>query len=209
MEFTLLFAAALGVGTAWVVDRRRNRDSPTFDDILSAGMVGLIVGRLAAMILSGSLPWQHLTLIPLVRAGVHPGWAGFAAIVWLVMRLPQLRLAGLAIPTVAGLAGWEAGCLVTGTCEGVYVGDSPLPTGLIAAAALAVAGFALTKVPIRRLPAAGLAAAAGIRLVVEPLRSALDHRIAWWYLAGLIAAILWLLRPEAFAGQTWRKTQKT
>lgn len=195
MEFTLLGAVVLAFAPMWITDRRQTERPPTFDVLLNAAIVGLAVGRIASMIGRNTPPWQEPGLIPFVRAGVDTGWASLGAIVALVYLTrkdsPTVRAAA-AVPAVIGLAGWEAGCLVTGSCAGIAVGGSAVPSGLIAAAGLVVVAVIVVRVPAEfKLPSA-LVGAALIRLGVEPLRSALDHRVAWWYLAGAVTGLIWL-----------------
>lgn len=192
MEFTLLWAALAGVGAMWMTDRYLNANDRHFDDLLSAALVGLLVGRLAAMIGGGSYPWEHPGLIPLVRAGVHPGWASFAALGWLGFRFRSepLILASMSVPALIGLGGWEAGCLFRSACGGIIVGTSPFPIGVVAGLAFIGAGFIMHRVPSVRKPGAALLAAGLIRAASEPFRSALDHSIVGWYLAGAVVGLL-------------------
>ncbi len=192
MEFTLLWAALTGVGAMWATDRLLNADGRRFDDLLSAALIGLAVGRLAAMIIGGSYPWQHPGLILLVRAGVHPGWASLAALVWLAVRFRSspITLGAMAVPALVGLGGWEAGCVFRSACGGVTVGSSPLPIGLIAGVALAGAALLVHRLPPPTKPGAALLAAGVIRSASEPFRSALTHSIIWWYLAAIVVGLI-------------------
>jgi len=204
VEFTLLWAALTGVGAMWAADRWLNADDRRFDDLLSAALIGIAVGRLAAMIGGGSYPWQHPGLILLVRAGVHPGWASLAAIVWLTIRFRSapVALGAMAVPALIGLGGWEAGCLYRSACGGVIVGSSAVPIGLIAGAAFVGAAILVHRFPPPTRPGAALLGAGVIRSASEPFRSALTHSIIWWYLVaivvGLIVAVAVRRHPARF-----------
>ena len=187
MEFTLLWAAGAGMGALWTADRRINPADRRFDDLLAAALLGLVIGRLGAMIQGGSYPWLHPGLIPLVRGGVDPGWASLGALASLgwKFRRQAIDLATLSSPALFGLAGWESGCVFRSSCAGTGPGGWVLPIGLIAGALFAVAGWGLLRIPVRYRAPAALVAAAAIRLGTEPWRAALNHDVAWWYAAGL------------------------
>ncbi|MDH3306459.1 MAG: prolipoprotein diacylglyceryl transferase [Acidimicrobiia bacterium] len=216
MEFTLLWATLIAALGVWIAVKLLSRseavpykDIDQFDVILGAAIVGLGVGRLAAMITTGTNPLTHPGLIPLVRGGVHTGWATIAALGWLAWfgrrRGPGWVLYdGLAAPALAGLAAWEAGCLVRSACLGTSTslpwgiagsgGVLRHPAGIYAAIGLLVATIVIGRLLIRRPPegavaAAALAAAAGVRLLVEPMRVSLGAGQTWWYAAGLVIGI--------------------
>lgn len=192
MEFTLLWAALTGVGAMWATDRFLNADERRFDDLLSAALIGLAVGRLAAMIIGGSYPWQHPGLILLVRAGVHPGWASLAALLWLAVRFrtSPITLGAMAVPALIGLGGWEAGCVFRSACGGVMVGSSALPVGLIAGATFVGAALLVYRLAPPTKPGAALLAAGVIRSASEPFRSALTHSIIWWYVIAIVVGLI-------------------
>ena len=198
MEFTLLWAALAGVGTMWAADRWLNEGHRRFDDLLSAALIGLAVGRLAAMIGAGSYPWQHPGLILLVRAGVHPGWASLAALGWLAVRFRSspITVESMAVPALIGLGAWEAGCVFRSACGGVVVGSSALPIGLIAAAAFVGAALLVHRFPPPTKPGAALLVAGVIRSATEPFRSALAHSIIWWYLAAIVVGSIVVVRQR-------------
>ncbi len=192
MEFTLLWAALTGIGAMLATDRLLNADERRFDDLLSGALIGLSVGRLAAMIAGGSYPWQHPGLILLVRAGVHPGWASLAALLWLAFRFrfSPITLGAMAVPALIGLGGWEAGCVFRSACGGVTIGSSALPIGLIAGVAFVGAALLVNRLPPPTKPGAALLAAGVIRSASEPFRSALTHTVIWWYLVGIIVGLI-------------------
>lgn len=203
MEFTLLWAALTGVGAMWATDRLLNAGDRRFDDLLSAALIGLTVGRLAAMIGGGSYPWQHPGLIGLVRAGVHPGWASLAALGWLTVRFRTSSVLGsMAVPALVGLGGWEAGCVFRSACGGVTVGSSAIPIGLIAGAGFIGAALIVHRLPTPSKPGAALLAAGVVRAGSEPFRSTLTHSIVWWYgvaiVLGLIVALTGRKHPARF-----------
>ncbi|HIE21042.1 MAG TPA: hypothetical protein EYP73_00405, partial [Acidimicrobiia bacterium] len=82
MEFTLLWAALTAVAAIWVAARiwpDRLPDHPT-DRLIGAAAVGMLVGRLTAMVIQGVNPLSNLGNILLVRGGVHTGAATLGAI---------------------------------------------------------------------------------------------------------------------------------
>ncbi len=199
MEFTLLGAAGFALAGAWLAlraapaDERRERA----DLLLGSALIGLAVGRLAAMILGGTNPLTSPGLIPLVRGGVDTGWAATAALGWLAWRtrrdLGQVDL--VAVPAVAALAGWEAGCLVRASCTGTPTAlpwsiDGRHPVGLYAALGLAGIAWMTSRVPRRARGGLALAGTAAVRLAVEPWRIRLGDGPVSWYLAGIVAGVL-------------------
>jgi prolipoprotein diacylglyceryltransferase len=216
MEFTLLGAVAVAVALTYAVLRyeggRTNAADCTrdvWDGLVSAAVIGLIVGRLVAMIQAGTNPISHPADILIVRAGVDTVAASMAAVVtYLVMtRQDVWWLADAAAPAaVAGLAGWHGGCLVREACLGtssdlpwaIAQGGSAVtrhPVEIYAALALLVAaiGFLWWK---RHRPqpgviaAAAVATVAGVRLLTEPMRPGLGGDQSWWYASGLAVAVV-------------------
>ncbi|MEX2419092.1 MAG: prolipoprotein diacylglyceryl transferase family protein [Acidimicrobiia bacterium] len=211
MEFGLLAAALLAFGSAWGVLRltaATEQRRPAFDRMISAAVVGLFVGRIAAMALAGTNPITRPLDVLIVRGGVDTGFAATAALTWLAFagRGDLWRnLDAVAPASLAGLAGWHLGCLFSGTCLGT---TTSLPWGLTAAggvvarhsteiyAALAfVAAAALVSAARRRVTAPGvlatsaLAAAAFIRLATEPLRLGIGTGPEWWYASGVAVGL--------------------
>ena len=225
MEFTLLWAALLAVilmrAMLFVQERRDllpDDETGWFDVLLGAAIVGLVVGRLAAMILTGANPITHPADMILIRGGVDTGFASVGALLYLAFALRRggWRAADAMAPAaLAGLAGWQGGCLFRGTCLGTR---SELPWALSEPgsdltrhptelyAALLFLGAALVALALlrRSLPASavfawGLASAGLIRLVTEPIRPSLGSGPIWWYgtaaLLGIILLGAAFLRP--------------
>lgn len=202
MEFTLLAAALTGVAALWVMLRLTDA-SFLLDLALTAAVVGLLAGRLLAMVMAGVNPSTHPLDVLLVRGGVDTVGATVAALAYLLWacRRDIGRLARLAPAAVAGLAGWHAGCLWRGSCLGA-AGEVPWgwslsgsdvvrhPVELYTAALLAMAAFSLTRIRSRpwRLGLA-LASAAAVRLLTEPLRPSLGDGPAWWYAAAVVVGV--------------------
>jgi prolipoprotein diacylglyceryltransferase len=212
MEFTLLGAALLGAAAIYVViywEAARGNAADCSKDLwdiaIGSATAGLVVGRLAAMVIAGTNPLTHPGDILIVRSGVDTGWAAvgaLAALALLSRRETVAVAAGLAAAGLAGLGAWEAGCLVRDTCHGtvtglpwgISLGGSEVarhPVGIYAA--LLFFGAALLIIRLKRhtqrhLPVAGvaLATAGAIRLAVEPMRSALGERPRAWYLGAIV-----------------------
>ena len=216
MEFTLFGAVLFAVVPLYSVlyweARRGNAAACTrdlWDVALTAAVVGLLVGRLAAMLGDGVNPIANPADIIIVRGGVATGPATVAALstaAWLGRRELWPVMDGLAAAALAGLSGWHAGCVVRDACLGTP-SDLPWaysqagstvtrhPVELYAALLLgiAAAGIALWRRRSRVAPsaAAGLALAiAGlVRLVTEPIRPALgDGPVLWYWTALLVGA---------------------
>ncbi len=223
MEFTLLWAAATGVGAALLMARWEKalglipaETGSLSDLILGAAVSGLITGRLAAMVLSGTSPFTHPVDVLIVRSGVDTGFASLGALTF-VSLTSRRRLAAtidaLGPAAMAGLAGWHAGCLYRGACLGTA---SSLPWALAqegsritrhpveiyAALLFLAAGLTLLWKLQRGRGSAGvvgalaLAIAGAIRLATEPLRPSLGSGPIGWYVAGIVIGIVGML----FAG---------
>ena len=215
MEFSLLGAAMLAAGAIYGVlyweAKRGNAAACTkdlWDITLGAAMVGLIVGRLAAMISDGVNPVAHPGDIIIVRAGVASGWASLAALAtFAFLARGEIRAAadGAAAAVLAGLAGWHTGCAFRDACLGTP-SDLPWaralegsevtrhPTEIYAALLFAAAAVALIlwKLHPPRLGVIGsvaLAAAGAIRLVTEPIRPALGGRPTLWYTTAIVLGL--------------------
>lgn len=226
MEFTLLWAAFAGVGSVYGALWWMGRRDPSicvrdlWEIALGAGVAGLVVGRLVAMVSDGVNPVANPADILLVRAGVDTTAAAIAALVtagWLARPNLADQLDGLAPAAVLGIAGWHAGCLLRDACLGT---PTSLPWGwsqpgsditrhpveLYAVVALAVSAVALFRLRLRYPPAflvssLAVAAVGFVRLATEPLRPALFAGPVWWYglaAAGGLAGAVWAIR----AGRT-------
>ena len=218
MEFRLLVAAVLAVAALVVVLRLEGRLVPRgrgvegiLDTAFTAGLAGLIAGRLAAMIAGGTNPVTRPGDIVIIRGGVDPIVASFVAVATLAIvfrRRFWVASDALAAASLAGLAVWHAGCLVRDACLGT---PSDLPWAMARAgstvtrhpvelyAAVLLAAGALLVLAWRRWPAApgsagatAVSIAAAVRLVTEPMRPVLATGRAGWYLAGVLAGLLLL-----------------
>jgi prolipoprotein diacylglyceryltransferase len=228
MEFTLLWAAATGVGLALLMANQVKRlglipagTESLSDLILGAAVTGLIMGRLAAMILAGTSPITHPADILIVRSGVDTGFASLGALAFVALTSRKSLAAtfdALAPAALAGLAGWQAGCLYRGTCLGTVSSlpwaiaqeGSPVtrhPVEIYAALLFLAAALALLWWLRRGVGSGGAAGATAlglagtIRLVTEPLRPSLGPGPIGWYLAavaiGLIGVVLARLRTRS------------
>lgn len=217
MEFTLLWAAATGVGVALLVARAEKRLGLIPDEvgslgdlILGAAVAGLITGRLAAMVLAGTSPFAHPGDILIVRSGVDTGFASLGALAFVgFVSREHLAMAfdAVAPAALAGLGGWHAGCLYRGACLGT---SSSLPW------AIAQEGSPVTRHPVEIYAAllflaaallflrwlrsgsgvpgaigtAGLSLAGAIRLITEPLRPSLGPGPVGWYGVAIAVGII-------------------
>ena len=217
MEFSLLGAAAIAVAAFWAMLRFEAKRGNAagcavslWDAGLTAAIGGLAIGRLVAMVQAGVSPLTEPGQILLVRSGVSTPAAaiGTLAIFAFLARSDLVAAAdGIAPAALAGLAGWHAGCIVTGGCLGVET-DLPWawaldgstltrhPVELYAAILLTVAaiGLALWKAygrpPLGAVTGLALAAAAGARLVTEPLRISLGGGPVWFYVVGVAIGLV-------------------
>jgi prolipoprotein diacylglyceryltransferase len=216
MEFSLLAAAAIGVFAFWLMLRweaPRGNAAGCAVDLWDAGLVsatvGLFTGRLAAMVQVGINPFTDPGQILLIRSGISTTATVAATLVAFaaITRSSFVAAAdGLAAAALAGLAGWHAGCVTSGSCLGTA---TDLPWGyaldggtvdrhpvelyaalLFAGAAIAVAAWKQRGFPPRGAPAAAaIAAASGIRLVTEPMRITLSGGPILLYAGGLLVGL--------------------
>lgn len=206
MEFTLLWAALTGVGLMWVGTRLWIDGLPPkpTDALIGAATIGLIVGRLAAMLGQGINPVTHPLDIILVRGGVDTGFASLSAISMLLWttRRNTSYMDALAPAALLGLAGWHAGCLWRSACLGTASGlpwtwtqpgstVTRHPVEIYAAIALATAGYLVSRLSKRAFLRFGVAlAAAGlIRLAMEPMRHSIMGAPVGWYLAAAVVGV--------------------
>lgn len=206
MELTLLANALTAGGAVWIANRllRPTVDRPT-DLLIGAAAVGLLVGRLAAMIGAGVNPLLRPGDILVVRGGVSTGFAtlgALAALGWTLRHDLPRALDQLAPAALAGLAGWHGGCLWRGTCLGTAA-DVPWamtttgsavgrhPVELYAAVGLIVAAAAVWRLPARPWLRAGigLGLAGGIRLATDPLRVSIVGGPTAWYLSAVLVGL--------------------
>lgn len=213
MEFTLLWAALTGIVLMLIMLRLVKPFAPDVDLVdlsLGAGVIGLVVGRIGAMVLQGSNPLTSPADLFFVRGGVDTGWASLGALAFLGFKLRgKLPAAAdvLAPPALAGLAGWHAGCVFRTACAGTVTtlpwgittsGSAVVrhPVELYAAAALLLMAGALylairnSTFPEGVVAGLGLASAAAIRLLTEPLRLSISGGPVGWYVAGVVAGCL-------------------
>ncbi len=216
MEFTLLAAAAMGVGGFWLMlkwEAKRGNAAGCSLDLwdagLTSGAVGLLVGRLVAMAQVGINPFGDPSQIILVRSGVSTAGASIAALLMFgfLARTSLLASADAIGPSaLAGLAGWHAGAVVIGTWLGA-VSDLPWaqavdgsditrhPVELYAAALFLVAAFALATWKQKGRPSLGapaglsLASAGGVMLTTEPVRISLTGGPIWLYGSAVLAGL--------------------
>jgi prolipoprotein diacylglyceryltransferase len=204
MEFTLLWAALTAFAAALVTIRLTRPSIPDrpFDRLLGAAMVGIAVGRIAAMLIQGTNPITNPGELLVIRGGVDTVWASLAgaiALTWPLRRRPQ-ALDALAPAVLAALSGWHGGCLWRSTCLGT-MSDLPWTWALpgsditrhpveIYAALLLLVGAAVIariKEPVGAATATALVWASLTRFVTEPLRPSLGASLWWFYgLAGVI-----------------------
>jgi prolipoprotein diacylglyceryltransferase len=212
MEFTLLWAAITAVGLALLMAGWEKRlglippESGNLSDlILGAAVTGLITGRLASMFLSGTNPITHPGDILIVRSGVDTGFASLGALTFAALTSRRHLVGtmdGLGPAAMAGLAGWQSGCLFRGAClgttsslpwavaqEGSNVTRHPVE--IYAALLFVAAGLSLLVWLRRGVKSAGAAGAAAlgiagaIRLATEPMRPSLGPGPIGWYAAAM------------------------
>lgn len=175
-----------------------------FDALLVSASVGVVAGRIGAMITAGINPLQDVGQVLLVRSGVSTPVAASAAILTFVFlaRRNLPALADAAAPSaVAGLASWHGSCVVNNACLGTesslpwamtLPGSSVTrhPVELYAAVALAAvaAGLALWKQhgrpPLGAVTGTALFAASATRLATEGIRISLTGGPVWFYATG-------------------------
>ena len=229
MEFSLLGAVFFAVIPLYITiyweARRGNAaacSKSLWDIALTAGVVGLIAGRVAAMVGDGVNPLTHPADLLIVRGGVATGPAALAAILtaaWMGRDEVWPVLDGLSAAAVAGLSGWHAGCLARDACLGTPT-DLPWamaqsgstvtrhPVELYAAVALALVAGAIALWKMRGRPSlgvpAGLAIASSglVRLATEPFRPTLSSGPIGWYWLGLVVGL-------SVAGWRWNVARRS
>ena len=203
MELTLLANALTAAAFVWGANRlfRPAVDRST-DLLIGAAAVGLLVGRLAAMIGAGVNPLVRPGDILVVRGGVSTGFAALGALValgWTLRHDLPRSLDLLAPAALAGLAGWHGGCLWRNTCLGTA---AELPWAMTAAgsdtgrhpvevyAALALIAGAIVVRRLRARPwlatGSALAIAGAVQLVTDPMRVSIVGGPTGWYFAAVV-----------------------
>ncbi len=207
MEFTLLWAALTAAALGWLGTRIWPEGLPDHpaDRLLGAGAIGLLVGRLTAMIAQGTSPFLNPGDILIVRGGVHTGAATIGALVaylWSVRG--ELRYLDATTPAaLLALAGWHGGCLWRGACLGTashlpWAFAEPgsvvsrHPVEIYVGLTLVAAAWAVSRLQFRPLLRSGfgLAIAGMIRLLTEPLRLSLTGGPTTWYSAAIVVGLL-------------------
>lgn len=204
MEFTLLAAALTGVAAMWAT-LRLSGHSAEFDRLLGAAAIGLLFGRVVAVVAAGVNPLTHPLDLLAVRGGVDTVGAALGAMAFLVWSAHADLgvLDAVASASVAGIAGWHAGCLWRGACLGA---ETELPWGwalagssverhpveLYAAGLMIVGLLLLIRLPggtgMRAALAPGVVAAG--RLLTQPLRPSLSSGVVAWYAVALVTAVV-------------------
>lgn len=221
MEFTLLGAAAIAGAAAYGMlwwEAKHGNAARCAGNLWETGVVsavaGIFIGRIVAMLIDGVNPIAHPSDVILVRSGVSTVGASLgtlAVFAWLARKEPITMADGISAAALAGLAGWSAGCLVRGSCLGT-ASDLPWavaqtgsevtrhPVGIYAALMLGASAVGLAWWKAYRRPPSGapatlaVIAAAGTRLVVEPLQPSISGGPVWFYAAALaigVAALVW------------------
>ncbi len=216
MEFTLLGAAVVAVGSMWAATRVFRQSvtySPrtVFEALLNAMLIGLVTGRIWSMIGTGTNPLTHLGDAFIIRGGVDPIGAtigALAATAWSARRHGFALVDAAAAPALVGLAGWHGACVVTASCLGAAtsvpwamtapgsaVGRHPVE--LYAALLLSVAAWVVGRRSTGRTgsaAAAAMLAAAGVRFITEPLRLSLaGSRLVWYGIGVAIGGVALLV----------------
>ena len=159
------------------------------------------------MVTAGVNPVTNPFDILLVRGGVDTVAASAMAVgtvSWTLRRRPE-AVDALAPVALAGLAGWHAGCLWTGSCLGAATdvgfgfalpGSDVLrhPTELYAAAILLVGSVIVALIERRpdavlRPTGIAIAIAGAARLLTQPLRPAIGSGPVWWYALAIVAGV--------------------
>jgi prolipoprotein diacylglyceryltransferase len=202
MEFTLLWAALTGVAGLWIGVRlwAGDQSDSIFDNLLLAAGVGLLGGRVTAMLAQGLNPIADIGDLLIVRGGVSTAAAAVFAVGALFLTTGrQVRvLDGAAPAALLGLAGWHLGCLWRSACLGTasslpWAWSEPgssitrHPVDIYAAVGMLVAAILVSRLPahVAMRFGAALSLASGVRLATEPFRLSLTGGPVGWYTAGV------------------------
>lgn len=216
MEFTLLGAVFIAMVLLYVAlywEARRGNVAACaknlWDVALTAALVGVFAGRVAAMIGDGINPLTHPADLMIIRGGVATGPAAVAAlatVAWIGRDELWPVFDGLAAAALAGLGGWHAGCVVRDACLGTP-SDLPWalaqegstvtrhPVELYAALLLLIGAALLAAWKMRGRPAPGIPAgvaltlAALTRIATEPMRPTLGGGPTAWYSVGFAVGL--------------------
>jgi prolipoprotein diacylglyceryltransferase len=206
MEFTLLWAVLTALALAWLGLRLWPDRLPdhALDHLIGAAVIGLIVGRLTAMIVQGVNPITHPADIIIIRGGVDTAAAtlGFGVALVRNSRSTRFALDALAPATLLGLAGWHLGCLWRGACLGTptdlawgWALDGSAvtrhPVEIYAAVGLALAAWLVSRLgwQLWLRAGTGLALASAIRLISQPLRPSITGGPTVWYVTGIVVGL--------------------
>lgn len=224
MEFTLLFAVLTAyvsmLATGRALRGRVAAVKSPIDAMLGAASIGLLTGRLAAMISDGVNPLTNPFEILLVRAGVRTELAATVAVgtlLWMWRHHLPAWPDAVAPIALAGLAGWHGGCVWRGTCLGTVshlpwafpIDGSEItrhPVELYAAIALLASIPLVIRFGRRPWVATGLAVAAAgaVRLATQPLRPSLTGGPVGFYVVAVVTGIV-----LALAGRRIPLSQET
>lgn len=202
MEFTLLWAALTGVAGLWIGVRlwAGEQSDSLFDNLLLAAGVGLLGGRVTAMLAQGLNPVSNIGDLLIVRGGVSTAAAAIFAVGALFLTTGrQIKVLDAAAPAaLLGLAGWHLGCLWRSACLGTAsnlpwawseAGSSITrhPVEIYAAVGMLVGAILVSRLPeqLAMWSGAALSLAAGVRLATEPFRLSLTGGPVGWYTAGV------------------------
>lgn len=206
MEWTLLWAALTAGVLAWLGLRLWNERVPDdgFDRVLTGALIGLVGGRLTAVLSQGVNPLANPGDFIVLRGGVHTGMATLGFLIYLVWssRGRPEPVDALAPAVLLGVAGWHGGCLWRGACLGTQ-SDLPWawalessdisrhPVELYAAIGLVLGAFAVARLGWKPWARSGvaLAIAGGSRLITEPLRPSITGGPVYWYLVAIVLGL--------------------
>jgi prolipoprotein diacylglyceryltransferase len=174
-----------------------------------SGMAGLVVGRLSAMLFDGVNPIAHPADIILVRSGVATVGAtlgAVAAFAWIARREPVRTADAISAAALAGLAGWHAGSMFRNSFLGTP-SDLPWamaqpgstvtrhPVEIYAAMSYLIVAVAVAlwkaygRPPLGSAASMAILAAAGVRLLTEPMRPSLGGGPIWFYTLGVAIGV--------------------
>lgn len=190
-DYTLLASLILAFGAPALLARRWELSTVGarigfLDVVFGPAALGLLVGRVAALLIDDRRALLRLSDVLVIRSGVEFWPALGAAVAWSVWRAhrdgvrPAVRLAELAPLGMVGYATYEAGCVWRDGCFGPKspLGLRPdgitsrmLPIGILVAASVVVLALVLRFVASRisslELLLGAVGAVAGVRAVAS------------------------------------------